>query len=60
MLLASPALRAWWGAAPGGLWAGVLPMSAGVFGVPAGFAVIALVSLGERAFSACESRQERS
>ena len=48
MLMANPALRAWWGAAPGGLWAGILPISAGVFGVPAGFAVIVLVSLAER------------
>ncbi len=45
MLIANPTLRAWWGAAPGGLWGGILPMSAGVFGVPVGFAVIALVSL---------------
>ena len=52
MLLASPALRAWWGLAPGGLWWGIQPVSAGFFGVPAGFATIALVSRldrGERA-----------
>ena len=47
MLQASPMLRAWWGAAPGGLWWGIQPVSAGVFGVPAGFAVIVLVSLGD-------------
>ena len=45
MLQASPMLRAWWGAAPGGLWWGIQPVSAGVFGVPAGFAAIVLVSL---------------
>lgn len=50
MLIAHPFLRAWWGAAPGGLWFGVLPISAGFFGVPAGFAAIVLVSLGERFF----------
>jgi len=44
MLLASPGLRAWWGLTPGGLWWGIHPVSAGFFGVPAGFAVIALVS----------------
>ena len=44
MLLASPSFRAWWGLAPGGLWWGIHPVSAGFFGVPAGFAVIALVS----------------
>ena len=49
MLQASPALRAWWGAAPGGLWWDIHPVSAGVFGVPAGFAAIILVSLwGQR------------
>ena len=47
MLQASPMLRAWWGAAPGGLWWGIQPVSAGVFGVPAGFAAIVLVSLGD-------------
>ena len=41
---AAPSLRAWWGLAPGGLWWGIHPMSAGVFGVPAGFITIALVS----------------
>lgn len=51
MLLTHPSLRAWAGAEPDGLWAGVLPISAGVFGVPAGFVVIVLVSLGERVFS---------
>jgi cation/acetate symporter len=57
MLLASPALRAWWGLAPGGLWWGIHPVSAGFFGVPAGFVTIALVSwLDGRA----ARRQERS
>ena len=47
LLLASPALRAWWGLPPGGLWWGIHPVSAGFFGVPVGFAVIGLVSLWE-------------
>lgn len=47
MLQASAALRAWWGLAPGGLWWGIHPVSAGFFGVPAGFAVIAAVSAWE-------------
>ncbi len=49
MLLASPALRAWWGLAPGGRWWGIQSVSAGFFGVPVGFAVIALVSWWDRA-----------
>jgi cation/acetate symporter len=44
MLLANAGPRAWWGLPPGGLWWGIHPVSAGFFGVPAGFAVIALVS----------------
>ncbi|MBP7452795.1 MAG: VC_2705 family sodium/solute symporter [Ottowia sp.] len=48
MVQASPSLRAWWGAAPGGLWWTIHPMSAGVFGVPAGFAAMVLVSLWDR------------
>ena len=47
MLQASAVLRAWWGLAPGGLWWGIHPVSAGFFGVPAGFAVIAAVSAWE-------------
>ncbi|MDO5087784.1 MAG: VC_2705 family sodium/solute symporter [Comamonadaceae bacterium] len=47
MLLGSAAVRAWWGLAPGGLWLGIHPVSAAFFGVPAGFAVIAGVSLLE-------------
>jgi cation/acetate symporter len=47
MLLTSPGLRAWWGWSPGGLWLGIHPVSAGFFGVPAGFVVIALVSWWE-------------
>ncbi|WP_137896669.1 VC_2705 family sodium/solute symporter [Ramlibacter sp. 2FC] len=40
MLVNAPALRAWWGLEPGGgLWLGIQPVSAGVFGVPFGFAV---------------------
>ena len=41
----TPAVRYWLGLQPGGgLWFGILPVSAGVFGVPVGFAVIWLVS----------------
>jgi cation/acetate symporter len=47
MLWASPSLRVWWGLAPGGLWWGIHPVSAGFFGVPAGFATIVAVSLWE-------------
>ena len=46
MLINAPALRAWWGAdLSSGLWFGIQPVSAGVFGVPIGFLVITLVSL---------------
>jgi cation/acetate symporter len=48
MVQASPSLRAWWGAAPGGMWWSIHPVSAGFFGVPAGFATIVLVSLWDR------------
>ena len=48
MLQASPSLRAWWGLSPGGLWWTINPVSAGVFGVPAGFAAIVGVSLWDR------------
>ena len=45
MLINAPFLRASWGADPlSGLWFGIQPVSAGVFGVPAGFVVMALVS----------------
>ena len=33
---------------PGGLWWGIHPISAGVFGVPVGFAVIVALSLWQR------------
>ncbi len=49
MLINSPAVRAFLGLAPGGnLWFGILPISAGVFGVPVGFAVAWVVSLLSR------------
>lgn len=49
MMLNAPAVRAVLGLAPGqDLWWGIQPVSAGVFGVPMGFAVIALVSLLRR------------
>ena len=46
MLANAPALRAWAGLAEGGgLWFAIQPISAGVFGVPVGFAVALAVSL---------------
>ena len=43
MVLNAPGLRHFWGlAAEGGLWWGIQPISAGVFGVPAGFLAIGL------------------
>lgn len=44
MLVAWPTLRSWSGLAPGGMWWGIHPVSAGVFGVPVGFAAILAVS----------------
>jgi cation/acetate symporter len=38
-----------WGAGPASLWFGIQPIVAGVFGVPAGFAVMVVVSLLGRA-----------
>jgi len=52
MALNLPGPRQWMGLAPGGTefrWAGLDPMSAGVFGVPAGCLVLWLVSLCTRA-----------
>jgi cation/acetate symporter len=46
MLINATAFRAFFGIEPGhALWLGIQPLSAGVFGVPVGFGVIALVSL---------------
>jgi cation/acetate symporter len=46
-------VRAFFGMPPGqDLWFGIQPVSAGVFGVPAGFAVTVLVSLLSRATAA--------
>jgi cation/acetate symporter len=46
MLINATAFRAFFAMAPGhSLWLGIQPLSAGVFGVPVGFCVIALVSL---------------
>ncbi len=43
MIFNAPGVRHFWDLAPdGGLWWGVQPISAGVFGVPAGFAAIGL------------------
>jgi cation/acetate symporter len=49
MLANAPAFRAWAGLpASGDLWFGIQPISAGVFGVPAGFALAVAVSLLKR------------
>jgi cation/acetate symporter len=46
MLVNAPPVRAFFGMPPThALWLGIQPLSAGVFGVPVGFGVIALVSL---------------
>ena len=46
MVLTEPWLRGVFGVkAPVDLWFGILPISAGIFGVPVGFAVIVVVSL---------------
>lgn len=46
MVFNAQGFRSFWNLEPlGGLWWGVQPISAGIFGVPAGFAAIALVSL---------------
>ena len=46
LLVNAPPVRAVFGMAPGqSLWFGIQPLSAGVFGVPVGFAVAAAVSL---------------
>jgi cation/acetate symporter len=50
MLVNAPAVRAFLALPPGQqLWLGIQPLSAGVFGVPIGFAVAALTSLSTRA-----------
>jgi cation/acetate symporter len=49
MLVNAPSFRAWSGLPPGeGLWFAIQPISAGVFGVPAGFATAVAVSLVNR------------
>jgi cation/acetate symporter len=41
----APAFRHFWGLDPfGGLWFGIQPLSAGIFGVPVGFGVMALAT----------------
>ena len=46
MVINASSVRHFWGLAPdAGLWWGVQPMSAGIFGVPAGFAAIAVGTL---------------
>ena len=47
-----PAVRAVLGLSGSGLWFGIQPVSSGVFGVPAGVAVIVLLSLLSRQQSA--------
>ena len=45
MVINASYLRTFWGLEPNaGLWFGIQPVSAGVFGVPLGFALIAVVS----------------
>ncbi|MBM3398249.1 MAG: cation acetate symporter, partial [Betaproteobacteria bacterium] len=45
MVVNAPGLRHIWGMDPyGGLWWGIQPMSAGVFGVPVGFLVMVLAT----------------
>jgi cation/acetate symporter len=45
MLVNAPGFRHFWGLEPGaGLWFGIQPLSAGVFGVPAGFLVMAVLT----------------
>ena len=49
MLVNATAFRAWFGLPAGGdLWFAIQPISAGVFGVPAGFALAGAVSLFRR------------
>lgn len=45
MAINVPAVRTAWGLTGDGLWWGIQPVSAGVFGVAAGFAVVLLLSL---------------
>lgn len=45
MIINVPSLRAAWGLTPNGLWFGIQPVSAGVFGVAAGLVVTGLLSL---------------
>jgi cation/acetate symporter len=46
MLINAPGFRQIWGLDPiGGLWLGIQPLSAGVFGVPAGLLVMVLLTL---------------
>ena len=45
MVVNAPGFRHFWAMDPfGGLWWGIQPLSAGVFGVPAGFAVMVLAT----------------
>jgi cation/acetate symporter len=45
MVINSPGFRHFWGMAPSeGLWFGIQPLSAGVFGVPAGFLVMLVLT----------------
>ena len=49
MVINAPTVRAFWNMSAGqDLWFGIQPVSAGVFGVPLGFAVIGLISLMQR------------
>jgi cation/acetate symporter len=45
MVINAPGFRHFWGLAAGeGLWFGIQPLSAGVFGVPAGFLVMVVLT----------------
>lgn len=61
----APAFRHFWGLDPlGGLWLGIQPLSAGVFGVPVGFLVMALatwlIPVKESTYAAGEAPLARS
>ncbi|WP_066270065.1 VC_2705 family sodium/solute symporter [Hydrogenophaga palleronii] len=48
MLINAPTVRGFFGWTGSGLWFDIQPLSAGVFGVPVGFAVIAVLSVLQR------------
>ena len=61
MVINAHAFRHFWGLGPEvGLWWGVQPISAGIFGVPAGFAVIAVGALASAIWPAPETRPKEA